>query len=75
MPEDVEIAVFRPHFKELVTRSIPLAQNLLDHVVAVPKLKPDGSFVRLAGRVVLDLDLSQALILVQRFGIIAFCAQ
>lgn len=57
MPENVEIAVLRAHFEELLVRPIPLIKHFLNTVIVPIKLKRNGPLVRLSPGITLNCDL------------------
>ena len=54
MPQDVQIAIIRPHLEEGGVRPIPLIDHFLDQIFMVSELKPNGPFVSLSPRIRLD---------------------
>ena len=54
MPQDVQIAIIRPHLEEGGVRPIPLIDHFLDQIFLVSKLKPNRPFVSLSPRIRLD---------------------
>ena len=54
MPQDVQIAIIRPHLEEGGVRPIPLIDHFLDHIFMVSELKPNRPFVSLSPRIRLD---------------------
>jgi hypothetical protein len=54
VPQDVQIAIIRPHLEEDGVRPIPLIDHFLDYIFMVSELKPNRPFVSLSPRIRLD---------------------
>jgi hypothetical protein len=54
MPQDVQIAIIRPHLEEGGVRPIPLIDHFIDQIFMVSELKSNRPFVSLPPRIRLD---------------------
>jgi len=55
MSQDVDVAIIRANLVPGVFLSVPLVEQFLNHVFMLIHPKADGSFIRFAARVALNL--------------------